>query len=254
MFMQVRDLPLALLRRMPIPELPATAGNSGGNGGDLPATAGNLEEFCRRVFGRSYNKMLEEQQNFMALGEESYEAASRLGLNRSALSAARAEQGTGEKLGPGRARLRPHPPPQQTRQHRRAAGDAGGPQDAVQALCPAGCDAQGAAVISPPGGGLGFKFLNRWVLGLVAVATKNRRHGDDRDIRISFKSTTYVISCAAHPSPRRPTCAAYVVPVFKGLNLRPAEITSEALEGKVERISAVRRRGPLSPTPPTASA
>ena len=42
-FMQVRDLPLALLWRLPIPEILATAGDSGGNGAKTPATAGNSE-------------------------------------------------------------------------------------------------------------------------------------------------------------------------------------------------------------------
>lgn len=52
--------------------------------------AESIEEFCPLVFGRSYSKMAEEQQNLELLGEELYEVASRLGLNRSALRAARA--------------------------------------------------------------------------------------------------------------------------------------------------------------------
>lgn len=94
MFMQVRDLPLAVLRRVPLPELPAVAGTfdaSPQEGGEkLPATAGNLEDFCRRVFGRSYNAMLEQAQNFHTLGEQAYEVAARLNLNRNALRATRA--------------------------------------------------------------------------------------------------------------------------------------------------------------------
>ena len=54
------------------------------------AMARNLEEFCPLVFGRSYQKMVEESSNLEALGREAYETASRLGLNRSALRAARA--------------------------------------------------------------------------------------------------------------------------------------------------------------------
>ncbi len=54
------------------------------------ATARNLEEFCPLVFGRSYQKMVEESNNLSALGEAAYENASRLGLNRNALRAARA--------------------------------------------------------------------------------------------------------------------------------------------------------------------
>lgn len=52
--------------------------------------AENIEQFCTLAFGRSYSKMAEEAQNFDLLGEESYELANRLGLNRNALRAARA--------------------------------------------------------------------------------------------------------------------------------------------------------------------
>lgn len=52
--------------------------------------AESIEEFCPMVFGRSYSKMAEESQNLVMLGEESYEIANRLGLNRTALRAVRA--------------------------------------------------------------------------------------------------------------------------------------------------------------------
>lgn len=94
MFNQVRDLPLNVLRRIPLPELPAAAGNFGtateGNAEKLPATAGNLEDFCRRVFGRSYNAMLEEAQNLNLLGEQAYEAAAQLRIGRNTLRLTRA--------------------------------------------------------------------------------------------------------------------------------------------------------------------
>jgi len=89
MFNQVRNLPLAVLRRIPLPEIPAVAGNfegaTEGSAEKLPATAGNLEDFCRRIFGRSYNKMLEEAQNLHLLGEQAYEAAAQLRIGRNAL-------------------------------------------------------------------------------------------------------------------------------------------------------------------------
>lgn len=94
MFNQVRDLPLSVLRRIPLPELPAAAGNLGtateGSAEKLPATAGNLDDFCRRVFGRSYNTMLEETQNLNLLGEQAYEAAAQLRIGRNTLRLTRA--------------------------------------------------------------------------------------------------------------------------------------------------------------------
>jgi len=54
------------------------------------ATAKDIGEFCQLVFGRPYTTMFEASQNLEALGEEAYEVANRLGLNRSALRAARA--------------------------------------------------------------------------------------------------------------------------------------------------------------------
>ena len=94
MFMQVRDLPLAVLRRIPIPKTPDASGSFGGvpqgEAGKTPDTSGNLDDFCRRVFGRSYNTMLEEAQNFHTLGEAAYETSARLGLSKSSLRVTRA--------------------------------------------------------------------------------------------------------------------------------------------------------------------
>ena len=44
--------------------------------------AETLAELCPLVFGRSYNVMAEEAQNFGSLGEGAFEAVQRLGLNR----------------------------------------------------------------------------------------------------------------------------------------------------------------------------
>jgi hypothetical protein len=52
--------------------------------------AETLTDFCPLVFGRSYSVMAEESQNLDLLGDQAYEDASRLGLNRSSLRAARA--------------------------------------------------------------------------------------------------------------------------------------------------------------------
>ena len=52
--------------------------------------AKDIGEFCQLAFGRSYTVMFEASQSLEALGEEAYDTASRLGLNRSALRAARA--------------------------------------------------------------------------------------------------------------------------------------------------------------------
>lgn len=54
------------------------------------ATATNMDEFCQLAFGKNRAVMYESSENLEALGEEAYEQASRLGLNRSALRAARA--------------------------------------------------------------------------------------------------------------------------------------------------------------------
>ncbi len=54
------------------------------------APAETITEFCQLVFGRSYSAMAEQQQNLQVLGEETYELASALGLNNSALRAVRA--------------------------------------------------------------------------------------------------------------------------------------------------------------------
>lgn len=94
MFLQVRDLPLAVIRRIPIQKIHATAGNNAssteGDGEKIHATAGNLDEFCRLVFDRSYNAMLEEAQNLSALGDQAYESAARLKLSRNSLRVTRA--------------------------------------------------------------------------------------------------------------------------------------------------------------------
>lgn len=44
--------------------------------------ADTLDELCPLVFGRSYNVMAEEAQNFNALGEGTFEAVQSMGLNR----------------------------------------------------------------------------------------------------------------------------------------------------------------------------
>ncbi len=46
------------------------------------AMARNLEEFCRIVFGVGYAKMVDASKDLNALGQDSYESANRLGLNR----------------------------------------------------------------------------------------------------------------------------------------------------------------------------
>lgn len=79
MFVQLRELPLTVVRKIPI-SAP----------GETSATAESLDELCRSVFGRPYNSMAEEAQNLQALGDASYNLASRLGLNRSALRSCRA--------------------------------------------------------------------------------------------------------------------------------------------------------------------
>lgn len=54
------------------------------------AKCDSLRDACQLLFGRSYDTMLREEESYDLLGEEAYEAASRLGLNRAALRAARA--------------------------------------------------------------------------------------------------------------------------------------------------------------------
>lgn len=54
------------------------------------ATATTVDEFCRLAFGKPRTAMIEASEALDALGEQAYEAASRLGLNRSSLRAARA--------------------------------------------------------------------------------------------------------------------------------------------------------------------
>lgn len=54
------------------------------------AMATNLDDFCRLAFGKNRAVMFEASETLEALGDDAYEAASRLGLNRSALRAARA--------------------------------------------------------------------------------------------------------------------------------------------------------------------
>lgn len=94
MFLQVRDLPLAVLRRIPLPKVPDASGTfvdaAQVEGQKIPDTSGNLDDFCRRVFGRSYNTMQEEAQNFHLLGERAYETAARLRLSKSSLRLTRA--------------------------------------------------------------------------------------------------------------------------------------------------------------------
>lgn len=94
MFNQVRDLPLSVLRRIPLPKL------SDASDGFAPAPEGgaektsdtseNLDEFCRHVFGRSYKTMHEEAQNLHLLGEQAYEVSARLRISKSALRLTRA--------------------------------------------------------------------------------------------------------------------------------------------------------------------
>lgn len=94
MFMRVRDLPLSVLRRIPIPKFADASANFGAAPNEGPEknadTSANLEEFCRRVFGRSATTMREEAQNFHALGEAAYETSARLGLSKSSLRVTRA--------------------------------------------------------------------------------------------------------------------------------------------------------------------
>lgn len=94
MFNQVRDLPLAVLRRIPLPEIAATAASfddtAEGASPKTAATAANLEDFCRRVFGRSATVLREEAQNLQLLGEQAYEVSAQLRIGRNALRLTRA--------------------------------------------------------------------------------------------------------------------------------------------------------------------
>ncbi len=52
----------------------------------IPRLAENIDDFCRAVFGgRGYKAMSDQKQMLDKLGEETYESAKRLGLNRSQL-------------------------------------------------------------------------------------------------------------------------------------------------------------------------
>lgn len=78
MFAELRALPMETVRKIPIQVDGALR------------RAERVPEFCELVFGRSYSKLAEEAQNLEAMGEEAYDIATSLGLNRSALRAARA--------------------------------------------------------------------------------------------------------------------------------------------------------------------
>lgn len=54
------------------------------------ATATTVDEFCRLAFGKPRTAMIEASETLQALGEQAYETAARLGLNRNALRAVRA--------------------------------------------------------------------------------------------------------------------------------------------------------------------
>lgn len=94
MFMQIRELPLAVLRRIPLPEIADASANfpgtSQGSGEKTADASANLDDFCRRVFGRSATTMREEAQNFHTLGEQAYETAARLQISKAALRVTRA--------------------------------------------------------------------------------------------------------------------------------------------------------------------
>lgn len=51
----------------------------------IPRPAENIDEFCRVVFGRGYKAMADQKVLLERLGEETYENANRLGLNRGQL-------------------------------------------------------------------------------------------------------------------------------------------------------------------------
>jgi DNA repair exonuclease SbcCD ATPase subunit len=78
MFAELRSLPVETIKQIPVKV------------DGLLRHCGTAIELTQAVFGVSYSKLAEESQNLEALGEEVYELSSRLGLNRSALRAARA--------------------------------------------------------------------------------------------------------------------------------------------------------------------
>ena len=78
LFSELRALPVETVRNIPVKV------------DGIFRRAERVPEFCTLVFGASYSKLAEEQQNLEALGDEAYELAASLGLNRSALRAARA--------------------------------------------------------------------------------------------------------------------------------------------------------------------
>lgn len=78
MFERLRALPPETIKKVPI------------NVDGTLRRAERVPEFCELVFGVSYSKLAEESQNLETLGEEVYGLATRLGLNRNALRAARA--------------------------------------------------------------------------------------------------------------------------------------------------------------------
>ncbi len=94
MFNQVRDLPLSVLRRIPLPKLSDASDSFApapeGGAEKTSDTSENLDEFCRHVFGRSYKTMHEEAQNLHLLGEQAYEVSARLRISKSALRLTRA--------------------------------------------------------------------------------------------------------------------------------------------------------------------
>lgn len=51
----------------------------------IPRPAESIDEFCRVVFGRGYKAMADQKVLLERLGEETYESANRLGLNRGQL-------------------------------------------------------------------------------------------------------------------------------------------------------------------------
>lgn len=53
-------------------------------------TCDSIREACPLIFGRSYDTMLREEESLQTLGDEAYDIAQRLGLNRAALRTVRA--------------------------------------------------------------------------------------------------------------------------------------------------------------------
>ncbi len=87
-------MPLAVLRRIPLPKIADASASFGGvtEGGEeiFADTSANLDDFCRRVFGRSATTMREEAQNLHLLGEQAYEVSAQLRISKSALRLTRA--------------------------------------------------------------------------------------------------------------------------------------------------------------------